>query len=270
VKIVKIRKYGLLVITVCLLVFALSMVSVSYAEGAEAALSLSADEIIDKVEEYSPDYTNQKTLSEMILLDQKGNEEVREMVMFSQEGEEGKSSILVRFLSPKSAKGVTLLNINDGERIELYMPAFGKPRRIAGAIKGEEFMGTGLSYEDMSFDYKDKDYEKTLLEETEGEYIVEVLPSGEDVSYEKIIIHVDKEKFYARKVEFYKTSNELTKTLTINKIQIDDKGKITPMEIEFTDIAEGNKTKIVIKEIEYDVELSSDFFSIRTLSKPTL
>ena len=42
------------------------------------------------------------------------------------------------------------------------------------------------------------------------------------------------------------------------------------MEIEFTDIAENPKTKIVMKEIEYDVELSSGFFSIRTLSKTTL
>ena len=42
------------------------------------------------------------------------------------------------------------------------------------------------------------------------------------------------------------------------------------MEIEFTDIENGDKTKIVRKEIEYNIELSSDFFSIRTLSKPTL
>jgi hypothetical protein len=33
---------------------------------------------------------------------------------------------------------------------------------------------------------------------------------------------------------------------------------------------ENHKTKIVIKEIEYNIELASDFFSIRTLSKPTL
>jgi uncharacterized protein YihD (DUF1040 family) len=81
---------------------------------------------------------------------------------------------------------------------------------------------------------------------------------------------VDKINFYAREVEFYETMNELTKTLTINKIKIDDKDKVTPMEIEFTDMEEEDKTKIVMKEIEYDIELSSSFFSIRTLKKPTL
>jgi outer membrane lipoprotein-sorting protein len=259
----KIRKYFFAMITVCL--FFLSFMT--YA-GTETTLTV--DEIMDKMDETSPEFSTQKTISEMILIDQKGKEEVREMVMFSQKVEDDQTNTLVRFLSPKSVKGVTLLNINDGEKIYLYMPAFGKPKRIAGSTKRDEFMGTGLSYEDMNMNYEDKDYEKKLLEETESVYIVEVLPSGEDLSYEKIIIHVDKANFYAKKVEFYETSNELTKTLTINKIKIDDKGKVTPMEIEFTDIEEEDKTKIVIKEIEYDVELSSSFFSIRTLKKPTL
>ena len=256
----KIRKYFFTMITLCLLFSGI----MAYA-GTETTLTV--DEIMDKMEETSPDFTTQKTISEMILIDKKGNEEVREMLMFSQEGEDGKSSILMRFLSPKSQKGTGILSVNDGEKIHFYFPAYGRARLMAGS---DEFAGTGLSYEDMSMDYKDKDYEKNLLEETDSEYIIEVLPSGEDVSYEKIILHVDKENFYAKKVEFYETMNELTKTLTINKIEINDKHKVTPMEIEFTDIAEGDKTKIVMKEIEYDIELSSGFFSIRTLSKPTL
>jgi len=252
-------KISLLIPTIFILLFS-----------AGTVFAITVDEIMDKMEETAPDFTTQKTISEMVLIDEDGKEEVREMMMFSQKEEDEKTSTLMRFLSPKSVKGVTLLNIDDGEKIYLYMPAYNKPRRIASSSKGDEFMGTGLSYEDMSMDYEDKDYEKNLLEETDSEYIIEVLPSEEDASYEKIILHIDKEKFYAKKVEFYETINELTKILTINKIELDDNGKVTPMEIEFTDIAENQKTKIVMKEIEYNVELSSGFFSIRTLSKPTL
>ncbi|MBA7497976.1 hypothetical protein ES704_00710 [subsurface metagenome] len=247
-----------------LTVFVVLLFSISIAS------AITVDEIMDKMEETAPDFTTQKTISEMILIDKDGKEETREMIMFSQKGEDDQTSTLMRFLSPKSVKGVTLLNINDGEKIYLYMPAYNKPRRIASSSKGDEFMGTGLSYEDMSMDYEDKDYEKKLLEETDREYIIEVLPSGEDLSYEKIILHVDKENFYAKKVEFYETGSELTKTLTINKIKVEDTGKVTPLEIAFTDMVENRVTKIIIKEIEYNVELSSSFFSIRTLSKPTL
>jgi len=248
------------ILTIFILLFSINVV----------VSAITVDEIMDKMEETSPDFTTQKAISEMILIDKDGKEEIREMIMFSQEGEDGKSSTLIRFLSPKSVKGVTLLNIDDGERIHLYMPAYGKPRRIAGSSKQEEFMGTGLSYEDMSINFEDKDYEKKLLEETDSEYKIEIIPSGEDVSYKKIILIVDKEKFYAKKVEFYNMNENLTKTLEIVQIQIDENGKITPIEIVFTDIEENHKTKIVIKEIEYNVELSSSFFSIRTLKKPTL
>jgi outer membrane lipoprotein-sorting protein len=150
------------------------------------------------------------------------------------------------------------------------MPAYNKARRIASSSKGDEFMGTGLSYEDMGMNFEDKEYEKKLLEETESVYIIEVIPSEEDTSYKKIILMVDKEKFYTKKVEFYDINENLIRTFEIAKIKIDDKGKITPMEIVFTDVEENQKTKIVMKEIEYDIELSSSFFSIRTLSKPTL
>ena len=252
-------KISLLMFTIFILLFSTSTV-----------FALTVDEIMDKMEETAPDFTTQKTISEMILIDKDGKEETREMIMFSQEGEDEKTSTLMRFLSPKSVKGVTLLNIDDGEKIYLYMPAYNKARRIASSSKGDEFMGTGLSYEDMSMNFEDKDYEKKLLEETESVYIIEVIPSGEDISYKKIILTVDKEKFYTKEVEFYDMSENLTKTLEIVQIQIDENDKITPIEIVFTDIEENRKTKIVIKEIEYNVELSSSFFSIRTLKKPTL
>ena len=246
-------------LTILVLLFSINVVS-----------AITVDEIMDKMEETAPDFTTQKTISEMILIDKDGKEETREMIMFSQKGEDEKTSTLMRFLSPKSVKGVTLLNIDDGEKIYLYMPAYNKARRIASSSKGDEFMGTGLSYEDMNMNFEDKDYEKKLLEERESVYIIEVIPSDEDTSYKKIILSVDKEKFYTKEAEFYDMSKNLIKTLKIAKIKIDDKGKITPIEIVFTDIEENQKTKIVIKEIEYDIELSSSFFSIRTLKKPTL
>ena len=253
------KKVGILVFMFVLLGFS----SLVYA--------ITVDEIVDKMDATSPVFTTEKATSKMVLIDKNGKvEEERSMIMFSKKEADDSTTSIMRFLSPKSVKGVTLLNIKGGEKIYLYMPAYRKPRRIAGSSKGDSFMGSDLSYEDMSMDYKDKNYEKKLLEETDNEYVVEVLLTEEDVSYEKIILHVDKEKFYATKVEFYEADNELTKTLTINKIKVDDNGKVTPMEIEFTDIAENQKTKIVMKETEYDVELSSGFFSIRTLKKPTL
>jgi len=235
-----------------------------------AAEKLSADEIIDRVRENQVDYKNSKTQAEMILIDEDGKEETREIIMFEKDEEDDKITMLMRFLSPKSVKGVTLLSIENGDKIYLYMPAYQKPRRIAGSSKQENFMGTDFSYEDLSMDYQNDDYEKKLIEETEQGFVIEIIPNDEELSYSKFILYVNKEKFYLESVEFYNLNGEHTKTLKIKEVEFDDEGKFTPMKMELTNLVDNHQTRMNIKEIEYNLDLSDSFFTIRTLQKPRL
>ncbi|GAH83900.1 unnamed protein product, partial [marine sediment metagenome] len=84
-------KLGLLIFTIFILLFSTGTV-----------FALTVDEIMDKMEETAPDFTTQKTISEMILIEKDGKEEIREMIMFSKKEEDDKTSTLMRFLSPKS------------------------------------------------------------------------------------------------------------------------------------------------------------------------
>ena len=235
-----------------------------------AAEQLTADEIIDKVRENQMDYENSKTRAEMILIDEDGKQETREIIMFEKEEEGDKITMLMRFLSPKSVEGVTLLSIENGDKIYLYMPAYQKPRRIAGSSKQENFMGTDFSYEDLSMDYQNEEYEKKLLKETGEQFVLEVIPDDEDTSYSKFVLSVNKKQFYVEKVEFYDLDEQLGKTLMIKEVKFDDEGKFTPMKMEMNDIIDKHQTQMNIKEIEYNLDLSDSFFTIRTLQKPRL
>jgi outer membrane lipoprotein-sorting protein len=235
-----------------------------------AAEQLTADEIIDRVKENQADYENSKTQAEMILIDKDGKEESREIIMFEKEEEDDKITMLMRFLSPKSVEGVTLLSIENGDKIYLYMPAYQKPRRIAGSSKQENFMGTDFSYEDLSMDYQNEEYEKELLKETEEQFVLEVIPDSEDTSYSKFLLYVNKKQFYVEKVDFYDLDEQLVKTLVIKEVKFDDEGKFTPMEMEMNDIIDKHQTQMNVKEIEYNLDLSDSFFTIRTLQRPKL
>jgi len=237
---------------------------------AAGALQLTADEIMDKVKENQAEYENSKTQAEMVLIDQDGKEEIREIIMFEKDEGDDKVTMLMRFLSPKSVEGVTLLSIENGDKIYLYMPAYQKPRRIAGSSKQENFMGTDFSYEDLSMDYQNDDYEKKLLEENDRQYLLEILPDDEEISYNKFILHINKEKIYVEKVEFFDLDGQHTKTLDIQEVEFDEEGKFTPMRMELNNLTDNHKTQMNIKEIEYDLDLSSSFFTIRTLQKPVL
>ncbi|KQC04362.1 MAG: hypothetical protein APR54_08840 [Candidatus Cloacimonas sp. SDB] len=235
-----------------------------------AANQLTANEIIDKVKEKQPDSKNSKTQAEMILIDKDSEEETREIIMFEQEEGNDKITMLMRFLSPKSVAGVTLLSIENGDKIYLYMPAYQKPRRIAGSSRQENFMGTDFSYEDLSMDYQNDDYAKEILEETNEQYVLEILPDDEGLSYSKFILYVNKQQFYIEKVEFYDLDGQHTKTLEIKEVKFDEEGKFTPMKMQLNNLTDNHQTQMNIKEIEYDLDLSSSFFSIRTLQKPVL
>ena len=236
---------------------------------ASSAEQLTVDEIIDRVKENQIEYENSRTQAEMVIVDKNGKTEVREMLMYQME-EDDKISILMRFLSPKNVEGVTLLSAENGDKIYLYMPAYQKPRRIAGSSKKDSFMGTDFSYEDLGMDYQSDDYLKELKDETDTLYLIEVIPADEDISYSKFVLTISKELFYLEKVEFYNLDGTFSKTLEIKEIEIDDNNKITPIEIEITNVLDNHKTILNIKEIDYDLELSGDFFSIRTMQKPKL
>lgn len=232
-----------------------------------AVTQLTADEIIDKVKENQVQYVSSKVQAEMMLIDKNNKTEEREMILFEKE-ENDLISILIRFLSPKTVEGVTLLSADNGEKIHLYMPAYQKPKRIN--IKQENFMGTDFSYEDLSIDYQSEDYQKELLEERGTQFLIEVIPTEEDLTYRKFMLYINKEQFYVEKVEFYNLDGQLTKTLEIKEVKFDDQDKIVPIKIALTNIIDNHQTIINIKEIEYDLELSSDFFTIRTMQKPKL
>lgn len=133
-------------------------------------------------------------------------------------------------------------------------------------------MGTDFSYEDLSMDYQNDDYAKELLEESDTQYILEILPDADDeeLSYSKFILYVNKEQFYVEKVEFFDLDGQHTKTLEIKEVEFDEEGKFTPMKMQLNNLTDNHQTQMNIKEIEYDLDLSSSFFSIRTLQKPVL
>ena len=76
-------KLSLLIFTIFILLFSTSTV-----------FALTVDEIMDKMEETAPDFTTQKTISEMILIDKNGKEETREMIT-----NQGESPVLRRVMN---------------------------------------------------------------------------------------------------------------------------------------------------------------------------
>ncbi len=118
------------------------------------------------------DVGNQATATMTILVeDDAGRTRTRVLKTRTLKSKDGKITWQrMRFESPADVRGTTLLthDYEDGAKQDdqwLYLPSLKKPTRIASSEKSGSFMGTDLSYSDMTQKDPD-DYDLTLLKES--------------------------------------------------------------------------------------------------------
>ena len=139
------------------------------------------------------DLTNK---ARMILTNSKGKSRSSEMVSKSLNKNEKQ---MIWFLEPKDDRGVSFLKIeheNRNDEMRMSLPAFKRVRRISAKKKGDYFMGSDLTFEDLSNrNLKHNTYKRLnddVIDNVEC-YILESVPKKEaQSSYSKHISWIDK------------------------------------------------------------------------------
>ncbi len=106
---------------------------------------------------YSPKDMTGK--NKIVLIDKAGKEEVREATI----QQKGNDKRMFRFTAPASQAGISVLSLPN-DVMYLYLPAFGKERRIATSAKNQNFAGTDFSYDDMESKPFSAKYTPKLIE----------------------------------------------------------------------------------------------------------
>ncbi|WP_394171582.1 outer membrane lipoprotein-sorting protein [Saccharospirillum alexandrii] len=109
----------------------------------------------------------------MTLIDRNGNQRVRRLRSLSQTFDDSERSLLF-FLEPADVRGTGFLvhDYDDPQRSDdqwLFLPSMNKSKRIAGSDQSSSFMGSDLSYADMSSRNLDEWTYELLGEERVGE-----------------------------------------------------------------------------------------------------
>ena len=213
----------------------------------------------------------------MILVDPQGNKKERKIVNYAKTDKGDLSKTLMRFLSPRDVENTGLLTWEQkgGDDDQwLYLPAAGRPKRIASSGKKNRFMGTDFSYEDLRLEKLDA-YEYNLAgsENVDGKpcFVVEALPKTDrekqDSGYSKRKFWILKDTHFSLKREFY------DKTGTLEKIELSLDLKSLGGTLwranttEMQDVRKKSKTLLVVENRKLNQGLSDQLFSERELTK---
>jgi outer membrane lipoprotein-sorting protein len=194
----------------------------------------------------------------IILIDKSGKEKVREAIM-KQKGTDKK---LFRYTQPESQAGIATLSLPDGI-MWMYMPAFGKPKKISLLAKSQAFTGTDFSYEDMATEPYARRYTPVLIETHEAEYILELTPISEKSDYSKIIVTLDKTHYYPLLMEYFDRKGKKFKEATYIYHKIGPYWNAE--EVEMTNLKKNHTTKIMLTDVKFDQGLTDEEFTVEAM-----
>ncbi len=219
-----------------------------------------ANVILKKMDDvmYSPKDMTGKT--KIILIDKTGKERIREAEII----QKGNDKRIFRFTAPASQAGIAFLSLPN-DVMYLYMPAFGKERRISSSVKNQNFAGTDFSYDDMESKPYSEKYTPKLIQ-TEGDvFVLELAPISKKSAYSKVMVKVHKENYYPTYMEYYDKGNKKIKVATYQFKKI---GKYwNAKEIKMKNMKKNHTTKMIMSGVKYDQGISDDEFTVRKLKQ---
>jgi len=205
----------------------------------------------------------------MVLTNKKGK--TRSSTIRSISKDESKKQI-IWFLAPADDKGVSFLKIEhygEDDEMRLWLPAFNKVRRISSKQKADSFMGSDMSYEDMtSRELDEYTYNLKGSEKIDGMdyFILESVPDPElDSEYSKHISWVSKTDYLVMKEESYDRSDRILKIKLIKYMKL--KGYDVPQDMYVENVQKHHNTRLTFNNLELDTNVKDNLFQEKNLKR---
>ncbi len=244
-----------------------------------SANPLTGDDIAEKIAARDEGVTQYRRIH-MLMTDSQNNVRERETVSFRKYYGADKKT-LIYYEKPANFRDTAFLAFDYGD-VEadddqwLYLPAFGKIRRISSANRGDAFLGTDFSYEDIKKETKFSlsDYQFTILEHREESgsslYLLEAIPVNEQVANElgisRIRSWIDAQIWMPLSVDQWDLHGQHYKTIEIREVQ-SIQGIWTPLSIVSRNHLTQHHTVFNFSEIDYQQQIDDQIFTQNTLRR---
>jgi outer membrane lipoprotein-sorting protein len=230
---------------------------------ASSTLAATGSEWLARVDTAASPAQDTHVVMQVAMTDSKGHEVSRTLEIWQKGGD----LRLVRLTDPPRLAGVGLL-VGADDVVHLYLPSYDRTRRVIGEQRGDAFMGTDISMEDLA---------RTSFAE---EYTAEVESEG-DVEVVLVLTPIDpKAHSHARSRLVLRTSDQLWTRLehldaagaVLRRVSLSDFREVDGysfahvMAVE--DLERGRDTTAKATEVAFDRGLDDELFTVTNLSRP--
>ncbi len=172
---------------------------------------------------------------------------------------------LFRFTYPPSQAGIGTLSMPDGT-VYLYMPAFGKPKKITNMANSSTFNQSDFSTEDMGPKYWAKNYTGILLRTNDTTFVLKLVPKAPGSKYAKLVVTVNKKHFFPQHIVYYDTSGKIMKEADYVYEKI---GNLWNARVaSMTNFSREHTTRIINSDIKLNRGLKDSVFTVENLVPP--
>ncbi len=259
--------------------FGMGVLLMLICEAVWSALLPDADEIARRINARDEGVAVARSLS-MRLTDRRGKTRTRETRAFRKYYGKEKRTVIF-YLKPANVRNTAFLTWDYPQADKdddqwLYLPAMRKVRRISASDRGDYFLGTDLTYEDIKLETRVSmnDYRRKTTGEDEVDghhcYLLESIPVDEDTArelgYGRVEQCVDSEIWMVRRSRFWDIKGKPLKTSyfrDIRKVQ----GIWTQHRIEVENHKSGHRTLFLFRDVDYEHGVSDDLFTQNALRR---
>lgn len=218
---------------------------------------------------------------QMTLIDRRGKQRVRNTLGYRKYFGDDKRTVLF-YLSPTNVKDTGFLTYDyPAETLTqddqwLYLPALRKVRRISASDRGDYFLGTDFTYEDIKkegkLDRNDYHYQTQSEEQLHGHktYRLTATPVTDSVAnelgYSKVELWIDQQSWLVVKANYWDIRNNRLKTLIADDIRNID-GIWTRHKMTMSNHKTGHTSEFVFSDVDYQASVKDSLFTKRSLSR---
>ena len=217
---------------------------------------------------------------EMTMIDKRGKVRTRDTLNFRKYYGEEKRTVLF-YLSPRNVKDTAFLTY-DYPQVEkdddqwLYLPALRKARRISASDRGDYFLGTDFTYEEIKkegkFELSDYDFKSLKWDaDSNGQWLVlEATPSTEaiaqELGYGRVLAWVNPENWIVMRAEYWDIALNKLKSLKVSDVRkVQDIW--TRHQLDMMNYKTGHRTQFRFYDVDYQVQLQDRLFSQQALTR---